>query len=128
MIALRTVVPDGISVVDGDGESRGRLSTGDLNEAGVEAIVYGCTGTGVATTSNTMGAGIEVESDSVADSSSGRVGGEDQTAFTNVNGMGRSISSSQERRNEWQSVRLHVELAKLLGSSFEAGGGGGGGV
>jgi len=77
MISLRTVVPDGISVVDGNSEGRWRLSARDSNEARVEAIVNGRARARVATASDTVGTGIVVEGDSIADSSSSGVGRED---------------------------------------------------
>jgi hypothetical protein len=77
MVSLRTVVPDGISVVDGDSEGRGRLSTRNSNEARVKAIVNSRTGARVATASDTMGTRVVVESDGITDSGSGGVRGED---------------------------------------------------
>jgi hypothetical protein len=77
MVSLRTVVPDGISVVYGDSEGRGRLSARDFNEARVEAIVNSRTRARVTTASDTVGTRVVVESDSIADSSSGGVRRED---------------------------------------------------
>ena len=77
MIALRTIIPNRIGIVDGDGESRVGLSTGHFDKTGIEAIVHGCAGARVATTSHTMSARVEVKCDSVADSSGGGVWRED---------------------------------------------------
>jgi hypothetical protein len=77
MVSLRTVVPDRISVVDGDSEGRGRLSARNSNEARVEAIVNSRTGARIATASNTVGTRVVVESDGIADSGSSRVGRKD---------------------------------------------------
>lgn len=77
MIALRTIIPNRIGIVDGDGESRVGLSTGHFDEIGIESIVHGRARAGVATTSHTMSARVEVECDSVADSSGGGVWRED---------------------------------------------------
>jgi len=77
MISLRTVVPDGISVVDGYSKGRGRLSARDSDEARVEAIFDGRTRARVATASDTVGTGVVVECDSIADSGGSGVRRED---------------------------------------------------
>jgi len=77
MIALRTIIPNRIGIVDGDGESRIGLSTGHFDETRIETIVHGRARTGVATTSYTVSARVEVKCDSVTDSSGGGIWGED---------------------------------------------------
>jgi hypothetical protein len=77
MVSLGAVVPNRISIVDGNSKGRVRLSARDFNKARVEAIIDGRTRARVATASNTVGTRVVVESDSIADSGSGRVGRED---------------------------------------------------
>jgi hypothetical protein len=77
MVPLWTVVPNRISVIDGDSKRRARLPARNFDKARVEAIVYCRTRARVATASNTVGTRVVVESNGIADSGSGRVGRED---------------------------------------------------
>jgi len=96
MITLRTVVPDGISVVNGDGERRIRLSTCNSDKSRVEAIIYGRARAREATASNAVSARVVVESDCIANSSSGRVWRKHKAVFTDIDGMGRRVGGSHK--------------------------------
>ena len=112
MITLRTVVPDRVSVVDGDGECRVRLSARNFDETRVEAIIYGCARAREATASNAVGTRIVVKSDCVANSSSGGVRREHKAVFANVNGVRGRVGGGHKGRDEGNSVRLHYELER----------------
>jgi hypothetical protein len=74
---LRTVDPDWIRVIDGDGEGLGSWSGFRIDEAGVEAAGCGA-GLVVVSLHDVMVAGIEVEDDGVAFSGCGGVGRVDE--------------------------------------------------
>jgi len=118
MITLRTVVPNGISVVDGDGERRIQLSACNSDEARVEAIIYGCTRAREATASNAVSTRVVVESDCIANSGSGRVWRKHKAVFTNVDGMGRRVGGCHKGRDDGNSESFHVAFERASRSSI----------